>query len=129
LIATVRAEFVKGKGIPGEGWFDLEAWRQHVSYPRNSTRALVELNQLLAEMRAALPQVSTPVLLVHSRDDHYVVAESMPSIHDQLGSLDKRILWIEGSGHVVTEDAQRETVFKAAADFLTTLEPAAPISS
>jgi carboxylesterase len=80
-------------------------------------------------MRAALPQVSAPVLLVHSRDDRYVLPESMPSIHDRLGSLDKRMLWIEGSGHVITEDAQREAVFKAAASFLTTLEPAAPISS
>jgi hypothetical protein len=28
------------------------------------------------------------------------------------------MLWIEGSGHVITEDARREIVFRAAADFL-----------
>jgi esterase/lipase len=34
------------------------------------------------------------------------------------------MLWIEGSGHVITEDAQRETVFRVAADFLTAPEHA-----
>jgi carboxylesterase len=128
LIAAVRAELVKGTGVPGDGWFDLEAWRQHVSYPRNPTRAIGELHQLLAEMRAGLSQVRAPVLLVHSRNDRYVPPASMPSIHDRLGSPGKRMLWIEGSGHVITEDAQRETVFRAAADFLTAPEHAATAS-
>jgi carboxylesterase len=128
LIAAVRAELVKGTGVPGDGWFDLEAWRQHVSYPRNPTRAIGELHQLLAEMRAGLSQVRVPVLLMHSRDDRYVPPASMPSIHERLGSPGKRMLWIEGSGHVITEDAQRETVFRAAADFLMAPEHASPPS-
>jgi hypothetical protein len=31
-------------------------------------------------------------------------------------------MWIEGSGHVITEEPQRETVFRAAADFITRVE-------
>lgn len=107
---------------PGTGWFDPEAWKEHVSYPRNPTRSVGQLDRLLAKMRTALPRVKVPVLLIHSRDDQYVWQESMPSIYHDLGSTDKQMLWIEKSGHVVTRDAQRETVFKAAADFVRRIE-------
>jgi len=112
----------KGTGEPGEGWFDKAAWKEHVSYPQNPVHAIGELNKLLEIMRGALPQIQKPVLLIHSRDDHYVVEESMPQIYAHLGTPDKQMLWIEGSGHVVTRAAQRQTVFKAAADFVRRVE-------
>jgi esterase/lipase len=42
----------------------------------------------------------------------------MERIYSDLRTSDKRMLWVEGSGHVVTEEPQREVVFKAAADFI-----------
>ena len=66
----------------------------------------------------ALPQVKVPVLLIHSRDDDYVIRDSMEKIHAALGSTDKQMLWVEGGGHVITEEPTREMVFKAAADFI-----------
>ena len=42
----------------------------------------------------------------------------MDRIYKAVGSQDKNKLWIEKSGHVVTRDAQKETVFKACADFV-----------
>jgi carboxylesterase len=109
---------------PGSGWFDQEAWQEHVFYPQKPTRSVGQLNRLLAEMRATLPQVKVPVLLIHSRDDTGVWPGSMPAIYEALGSTDKRMLWIENSGHVITRDAQRETVFQAAIDFVRRIEAA-----
>jgi carboxylesterase len=108
----------KGAGEPGAGWFDQQAFKNHISYPQNPLHAIGELNTLLGKMQAALPQVQVPVLLIHSRDDDYVAKDSMPRIYENLTSIDKQMLWIEGSGHIITADAQRETVFKAAADFV-----------
>ena len=108
----------KGKGDRGSTWFDQEAWKQHVAYPQNPIRAVAELSDLLGVMRESLPQVKVPALLVHSRNDDYVIRDSMERIHAALGSTDKHMLWVEGSGHVMTEDASRATVFKAAADFI-----------
>jgi esterase/lipase len=105
-------------GAPGSGWFDPVAYKQHVSYPMNPLRSAVELKYLVGEMQAALPKVQVPVLLIHSRDDDYVVRDSMQQIYDRLGSQDKHMLWVEGGGHVITEEPTRETVFKAAADFI-----------
>lgn len=103
---------------PDEGWFDKEVVKQHVAYPVNPVRSIGESNQLMTVMRAALPDVRVPVLLIHSRDDDYVIKNSMPLIYEHLGSDDKQMIWIEGSGHVITEEPQRESVFKAAAGFI-----------
>ncbi len=108
----------KGKGAPGEGWFDQEAYKQHVAYPNNLVRSAGELNQLLGVMRESLPQIKVPALLIHSRNDDYVIRDSMEKIHAALGSTDKNMLWVEGGGHVITEEPTRETVFKAAVDFI-----------
>jgi len=103
---------------PDDGWFDKEAFRQHVSYPKNPVRSGAELKLLFAEMHAALPKISVPVLLIHSHDDNYVIRDSMERIHAALGSTDKQMLWVEGGGHVITEEPTRDVVFKAAADFI-----------
>ena len=108
----------KGKGEPGHGWFDKEVWKQHVAYPENPVRSIAELNALLAVMRLSLPAVKVPVLLIHSRNDEYVVKGSMDDIFDALGSTDKQKLWVEGGGHVITEEPTRQIVFQAAAEFV-----------
>jgi len=102
---------------PGSGWFG-DAWKQHVSYPQNPLRSVAELNQLMGVMHASLPQIKAPVLLIHSRDDDYVVKDSMERIYADLGTADKQMMWVEGSGHVVTEEPQRQKVFEAAAHFV-----------
>jgi carboxylesterase len=103
---------------PDSAWFDKEACNGHVSYPLNPIRSGAELQKLLGKMRAALPDVRGPVLLIHSKNDTYVPSDSMPHIFERLGASDKRMLWVTGSGHVVTRDAAREQVFEAASAFL-----------
>jgi carboxylesterase len=117
IISWFKPYMPKGK-LPNSGWFDQAAYLQHVSYPMNPVRSAMELKLLLIEMHAALPKISAPVLLMHSRDDDYVINDSMQQVYDHLGTSDKQMLWVEGGGHVITEEPTRETVFKAAADFI-----------
>ena len=112
----------KNKLPPGSGWFDQEAWKDHVSYPMNPVRSIGELDRLLSEMRHALPQVRVPVLLVHSKDDGYVLPQNMESIYAALGSTEKEKMYLTGSGHVVTRDAARGQVFEAALKFIHRIE-------
>ncbi|PIX47410.1 MAG: hypothetical protein COZ54_01355 [Anaerolineae bacterium CG_4_8_14_3_um_filter_59_70] len=63
-------------------------------------------------------QSTAPVLLIHSRDDDYVVKDSMAQIYEHLGTADKEMLWVEGGGHVITEEPTRGRVFEAAANFI-----------
>jgi len=116
-ISKIVAYMPKNNG--DSGWFDKEAQKDHVSYPENPVRSIGQLNQLLGEMRAALPQVNVPVLLMHSRDDHYVAPENMEMIYaDLVNASDKTKVYITGSGHVVTRDASRRQVFESALEFI-----------
>ena len=113
----------KRKGEPGSGWFDKTAYLEQVSYPQNPVRSVAELKQLILAMNAALPKVTVPVLLMHSKDDTYVLPENMEHIYSGLvNARDKRKRYITGSGHVVTRDAAREQVFQATQDFIHNIE-------
>ncbi len=113
----------KTKEEPGAGWFDKEAWKDHVSYPLNPVRSGAELAALLAKMRAALPNLRAPVCLMHSKNDTYVPPENMEKIYAALTSArEKGMTWFERSGHVLTRDAERERVVQTALDFIRRVE-------
>ena len=113
----------KTKDPPGSSWFDKEAYKEQVSYPQNPIRSIAELKLLLGEMRSALPLVNKPVLLIHSRDDTYVLPENMEKIHAGLvNTTDKTKAYITGSSHVVTRDAARQQVFEMAREFIRRIE-------
>jgi carboxylesterase len=119
LISLVFRYQPKTKDGPGSGWFDKTAWQDHVSYPQNPVRSAAELKKLILAMRAALSKISVPVLLIHSKDETYVLPENMETIYTELTNVsDKTKLYITGSGHVVPRDASREQVFKSALEFI-----------
>ena len=99
-------------------WHDHEAESVHICYPKQPTRIIFEVRSLLAEMRAALPKVSAPALLVHSRQDGDLPPGNMEQIYHDLGSADKQMLLVENSGHNIPRDAERERVFQAAHEFI-----------
>jgi len=113
----------KSTEVPGASWFDKAAYAGHISYPQNPVRSAVELKLLLNEMQSALPQVRKPVLLIHSKDDPYVLPENMEKIYAGLtNASDKTKLYVTGSGHAVTRDAARGQVFEAVAEFIRKVE-------
>lgn len=114
----------KSKEEPGAGWFDKDVYAAHVSYPQNPVRSGAELQTLATEMRAALPKVDVPVLLIHSKNDTYVLPENMEHIYADLGTSDKTKLYVTEAGHVVTRDAARDQVFEAAEEFIQRIESA-----
>ena len=122
-ISRIVSYMPKSDEEPGASWFDKEAFKEHVSYPQNPVRSIGELNKLLGEMRAALPNLHVPVLLIHSRDDKYVLPENMEMIFADLkNTSDKTKVYITGSGHVVTRDAARRQVFDLVRDFIKRVE-------
>lgn len=109
----------KTNEAPGSGWFDKTAYQEHIAYSRNPVRSGAELKKLILEMRAVLPKISVPVLLMHSRDDKYVLPDNLEYIYERLiNATDKAKLYLTGSGHVLPRDASREQVFKSAVEFI-----------
>jgi carboxylesterase len=113
----------KSTEVPGASWFDKEAFKEHISYPQNPIRSIAEMKTLLGEMRTALPLVKKPVLLIHSKNDKYVLPENIERIYDGLvNASDKTKAYVVEAGHVVTRDAARHQVFELARDFIRRIE-------
>jgi carboxylesterase len=109
----------KSSEPPGSGWFDQSAYKEHISYPQNPVRSAAELKKLILRMNAALPKVTVPVLLMHSKDERYVLPDNIEVIYKRLvNAPDKTRLYVTGSGHVLPRDASREQVFQSAAEFI-----------
>ncbi|HEX9333559.1 MAG TPA: alpha/beta fold hydrolase [Anaerolineales bacterium] len=119
LVSLVMRYRPKSQEPPGSGWFDKAAYKDHISYAKNPVRPTAELKKLILEMRAALPKVNVPVLLMHSKDEIYILHNNMEDIYKGLvNASDKTKLYITGSGHVLPRDASREQVFKSALEFI-----------
>jgi carboxylesterase len=109
----------KSNEPPGSGWFDKAAYKEQISYEKNPVRSAAELKKLILAMRAALPKVAVPVLLMHSRDEKYISPDNLEYIYERLASApDKTKLYLTGSGHVLPRDAGREQVFQSAVEFI-----------
>ena len=123
LVSLVMRYRPKTREAPGSGWFDKSAYADHISYSKNPVRSSAELKKLILAMHAALPRVNVPVLLMHSKDDTYVLPENMEQIYELLDNAqDKTKLYITGSGHVLPRDAARQQVFQSALEFIQRIE-------
>ena len=98
--------------------------KDHIDYPAYPTRSIVELTDLLRVTHANLINFQIPVLMINSKSDG-----SVPENHQQLyaerfqGKVLERVM-LEKSGHVITEDVEREIVFQSTLDFIHKNTPA-----
>lgn len=99
-------------------WHDKMNLSDHISYPKYPTRCIAEMVELQAEMRASLSKITTPMLIMQSREDNTVPHNSMEYIVSHVSSRIKEPMWIENSGHVITREPPRLQVFQAADDFI-----------
>jgi carboxylesterase len=66
----------------------------------------------------SLPRVSAPTLVVQSREDNRIAAESAETGFVRLGAREKKFVWINGAGHVITVDFGFQRVFDLTRDWL-----------
>ncbi|MFT8321710.1 MAG: carboxylesterase [Bacillus sp. (in: firmicutes)] len=80
---------------------------------------LKELQQLIADVRANVDLIYAPTFVIQARNDHMINTDSANIIYQEVEGSPKEIKWYENSGHVITHDKEKETVF---ADFYAFLE-------
>lgn len=97
--------------------FDVEAVYS-IGYDETPLASLSSLLDLIKHVDSLLPAIAVPSLVIQSRAEHTVRPSSAVHIYKALGSLEKKLIWLEKSGHVVTLDIEREHVFEQIADFL-----------
>ncbi|PKM90356.1 MAG: carboxylesterase [Firmicutes bacterium HGW-Firmicutes-12] len=88
------------------------------SYNVMPTKPLVSLFELIDKVKPELGVIGAPALIIQSTDDNTVKPESATYIYEQLGSENKKLLWLKKSGHVITLGMERNQVFQAVEVFL-----------
>ncbi len=92
--------------------------RSEYGYTRTPLRALDQLRTGWVATRTALPSITAPVLLLHSRVDHVVEPENSRLILDRIASTDVTEIVLERSYHVATLDYDAELIFDESVAFV-----------
>ena len=103
--------------FPGIG-NDIKAGGDEGGYAKTPLRALDSMVRAWPEVRAALPQVTCPVLVFRSVEDHVVDPSSARIILDSVGTDDAREVLLHDSWHVATLDNDAPQIFRESLEFV-----------
>jgi len=84
---------------------------KNLAYGTVTGRGLRELSRVVRWARKSLTDVRTPTLIIQSREDPRCSPAVAEFALKKLGSEDKKLVWTEGAGHIITVDYGRERVF------------------
>lgn len=87
------------------------AAEQSLGFGVASGRLLAELLEVTEIAQEALPHVSAPTLYIAARQDNRVPAADASRNWRRLGAPERTFLWLERSGHIMTVDDEKHTVF------------------
>ena len=85
------------------------------SMPLSSVHELVSM---IDETKKILSRVTAPILVMHGTADHTARLESAQFIFDRIAAPTKKIILLEGMGHLLPLKDGREDVFARTASFL-----------
>src|SRR5688572_28523760 len=106
------------KSLPGVGNDICDPDSRELCYDRLPTSAAYAMLRLAQRTKAALPRVTSPILVMHSRNDHTVHPGIADFIMEGVASTDKEVVWFERSYHVITLDHDRDEVYRRAFEFI-----------
>lgn len=115
------------------GWFirDLPRWRlplrdpamrklaeEIVFYRTFNLAAVRSAIALIEQVKAELPQIKTPTLILQAQRDSIVDPAGAQIIYERLGSAVKTLQWLPESDHIIPLDVERDQVFAEVGQFL-----------
>lgn len=99
---------------------DPVAAQRIIAYRMATPRLLRELARVTRDARDALPRVRQPVLVLQSSEDIRIPAASAERAFTTIGSSDKTLEWLSGTGHVISVDFGHEAVERRVVEWLGT---------
>jgi len=91
---------------------------RNLAYGFTTPRLVFELSRIVKRARAAAPSVSAPTLVIQSRQDHRIPPEAAERAFSLFTASERRLMWTEGNGHIITVDYGRQSVFAAVSEWL-----------
>jgi carboxylesterase len=84
---------------------------RNLSYGFTTPRLVFELARVVERARRAAPRVSSPTLMIQSRQDHRIPADAAERAFALFTTPERQLLWTEGNGHIITVDYGRDAIF------------------
>lgn len=109
--------FYRYKRKNGAGIIDNEAKMKHRGYDKIPVKSIMELVKLQKSVLRKLGGINTPVLICHSEKDESADISGSRILYEKIGSNVKKFVKLYNSGHIITEDYEKEVVEKEVIDF------------
>jgi carboxylesterase len=120
IIKYVLPWYTKGPASPRDPTVPDRLWQ----YPRLPSESILQMYRLGRETRRLLPRLQVPLLVGRARHDATVPPRAPALVYHYAGSADKTLLTFEHSGHILTEDADRDAVWARVRAFVEAHSPA-----
>jgi carboxylesterase len=89
-----------------------------VNYAAYPAASCLHVLELIEQVKPQLHSIRTPTLIMQSRDDHVSAPSSADYLYDHLGSEEKRLVYLQHSGHVIALGRERDRVEQLVARFV-----------
>jgi len=103
---------------------DPSARAAFIAYGCSTPRLMREVQRVVRQANAALPNLHQPVWIAQSTDDYRIPVAEAQEAFDHLGSADKHLHWTTGNGHVITVDFGHQVLSAEAVRWIETRVPA-----
>ena len=97
---------------------DPETFNRLWSYPVNPVAAAHQVLLLQRVVRPSLERITQPLLIFQGRHDRAVSHQGALTLYRRASTPDKTLIWLENSGHCVTVDSERQTVWETTHQWL-----------
>ena len=110
LIAPLLSLLLPSVPRPPDDFVDPATAERVWKYPRWPSRCSVRVLDLIAATRRQLGNLHQPLLVMASTLDNVITRRGVELLQQRAGSECVEVHWLEGSGHVITADAEWKTV-------------------
>lgn len=97
---------------------DPDEAAKSLAYGAFAASALRGLYTTVRRGAAALGKVRAPTLYVQSRHDNRIAPDDAQRAFDALAATEKRLAWVEQTGHVLTVDYGRDALFALVSEWI-----------
>ena len=81
-----------------------------IAYTKTPAASMHELFKLIREVKKELPAITTPALILHSREDDLTSTKNPDFVEEKIGSKIVRKIILDDSYHMMTIDNQKDRV-------------------
>lgn len=91
---------------------------KEIAYDRTPTNGVHEMLKMLKIMRPMLKDITLPILIFKSRQDHVIPIKSAIYTYNNLGGKSNELIWLEKSYHVAPLDYDKDLIAEKSIEFI-----------